>query len=92
MLSEKEPAEELDENNQKRLQKIVGNFLYYAIAIDPTIFMALNLLVEVQTKPTIDTTKHPNKLLNYSVTHPDTVTEYRKTVMIIQIYLNVSYI
>ena len=25
MLSEKVPAEELDENNQKRLQKIVGN-------------------------------------------------------------------
>ena len=25
MLSEKAPAEELDENNQKRIQKIVGN-------------------------------------------------------------------
>ena len=37
MLSEKEPAEKLDGNNQKRLQKIVGKFLYYAIAIDPTI-------------------------------------------------------
>ena len=32
MLSEKAPAEELDENNQKRLQKIVGN---YYIMLEP---------------------------------------------------------
>ena len=54
--------------------------------------MALNLLVAVQTKTTIDTTKHLNKFLNNSVTHPDTVTVYIKIGMIIQIYLNASYI
>ena len=53
MLSEKTPAEELDENNQKILQKIVGKFLYYARAIDPTMLMELNSLVEVQTKTKI---------------------------------------
>ena len=44
MLSEKLPAEELDENNQKILQKILGELLYYAGAIDPTILMAQNSL------------------------------------------------
>ena len=33
MLSGKAPAEELDEHNQKILQKIVGKFLYYSRAI-----------------------------------------------------------
>ena len=47
MLSEKAPAEELDENNQKRLQKIVGNFLYYDRATDPTMLMTLNSLSAV---------------------------------------------
>ena len=60
MLSEKSPAGELDENNQKRLQKIVGKFLYYARAIDPTILMALNSLSAVQTKPKIGTAKKQN--------------------------------
>ena len=44
MLSEKTPAEELDEDNQKILHKIVGKFLYYDIAIDPTMLMTLNSL------------------------------------------------
>ena len=57
ILSEKEPAEELDENNQKRLQKIVGKFLYYARSIDPTKLMSLNLLTEIHKNPTIDTSK-----------------------------------
>ena len=74
MLSEKEPAEELDENNQKRLQRIVGKFLCYDRAIGPTMLMALNSLVAVQTQPTIDTTKHITPFLNYIVSYPDAVT------------------
>ena len=50
MLSEKAPAKELDENKQKRLHKIVGKFLYYAGAIDPTMLIKLNPLAAVQKK------------------------------------------
>ena len=57
MLSEKSPAEKLDEYNQKMIQKIVGKFLYYARAIDPTMLMDLNSLAAVQTNPTIETAK-----------------------------------
>ena len=70
MLSEKAPVEELDENNQKRLQKMVGKLLYYARAIDHTMSMALKSLTEVQTKPTIETVKQITQFLNYSATHP----------------------
>ena len=92
MLSEKATAEEFDENNLKRLQKIVGKLLYYARSIDPTMFMALNSLAAVKKKPTIETTKQINQFLNYSATRPDTVIEYRKIGIIIHIYLNASYI
>ena len=78
MLSEKSPAEELDEYNQKRLQKIVGKFLYYARSIDPTMLMSLNSLTKVQTKPTIETAKQIIQFLNYSATHLDAITEYKK--------------
>ena len=83
MLSEKSPAEKLDENNQKRLQKTVGKFLYYARAEEPKMLMALNSLAAVHTKPTIKTAKQINKILNFSATHPDAVTEYRRSGMIL---------
>ena len=57
MLLEKDPAKELDENNQKQLQKIVEKFLYYARSIDPTMVMALNSLEEVHKNPKIATAK-----------------------------------
>ena len=92
MLSEKSPAEKLDDNNQKRLQKITGNFLYYARTIDPTMLMALNSLAEVNIKPKIETVKQITQFLNYSATHPDAVTEYRIIGIILHIYLYASYI
>ena len=82
----------MDENNQKRLLKIIGKFLYYARSIDPTILMVLKSLAEVQTKPTIETVKQITQFINYSATHPDSITEYRKSGMIIHIYSDAFHI
>ena len=92
MLSEKVPAEELDENKQKILQTIVGKFLYYSRDIDPKMLMVLNSLVAVQKNPKIETEKQITHFLNYSVTHPNAITEYRKRVIILHIYSDASYI
>ena len=54
--------------------------------------MDLKSLAAVQTKPTIDTTKQITQFLNYSATHLDAITEYRKIGIIIHIYSNASYI
>ena len=90
VLSVKAPAEELYEYNQKILQKIVGKFLNYARAIDPTMLMPLNSLAAVQTNPKIETTKQITQFLNYSATHPYAITEYRKSAIIVNIYSNAS--
>ena len=44
MLDEEKPAEELDGNSQKQHQNIVGKFLYYGRAIDPTMLIELKSL------------------------------------------------
>ena len=64
----------MDEINQKRLQKIVGKFLYYARSMGPTMFMALTSLEAVQTNPTIEITKQIIQFLNYSATHTNAIT------------------
>ena len=58
----------------KILQKIVGKFLYYYGYIYPTVFVELNSLAKVQTKPTVKTEKQITQFLNYIVTHPEAVT------------------
>ena len=73
----------MDKNNQKIPQKIVGKLLYYAGAIYPKMLMALKSLAEVQTNPTIETSKQITQFINYSATHPEAVTEYRKSGMIL---------
>jgi hypothetical protein len=41
--------------NAKRIQRIVGNFLYYARAVNPTIFMALSAIAAQQSAPPEET-------------------------------------
>ncbi len=47
----------LDKAGKKRIQKIVGSFLYYARSVDPTIVMALSDPSSQQSAPTQNTMK-----------------------------------
>ena len=74
--------------------KLIKNdsVIYYARAIDPTTLVVLNSLAAVHTQPIIETAKTITQLLNYSTSHPDAVTEYRRSGMILHIYSDASYI
>ena len=54
--------------------------------------MALKSLEAVHTKPTIETSKQITLFLNYSTTHPYKLIEYRKSGMILHVYLDASYV
>ena len=70
MLTEKAPAEKLDDNNQKIIQKCFGRYLYYDRAVDPAMLMELKSLAEVHTKAKIKTAKQLTQFLNYSEDSP----------------------
>ena len=61
----------LDEKGKKRIQQIVGSFLYYARAVDPTILMALSAIASQQSAPTEQTRDRVHQFLDYMATHPD---------------------
>ena len=61
----------LDKKEQRRLQSIVGTFLYYGRAVDPTVLTALNDIATMQAKPTLSTLQQSNMLLDYLATYPD---------------------
>ena len=52
--------------------------------------MALKSLAVVHIKPKTEAAKQITQFLNYSSTHPDLVTEYRRSGMILHIYSDAS--
>jgi hypothetical protein len=61
----------LNAAGKKRIQQIVGSFLYYAHAIDPTILKALLAIPSQQSNPTEETNGRVHQYLDYMATHPD---------------------
>ena len=90
ILRDKHPSDVLYTSNKKRLEKIVGKFLYYARSIDSTMVMALNSLVAVQTKSTVEVEKNITHFLNYCASNPDDVTEYKRNYIILHLYSDAS--
>ena len=82
----------LDATNQKRIQKVVGSFLWYGRAVDTTILKALNSLSRQQAAPTETTKKHTDHLLDYLATHPDATIRYYPSDMILKIHSDASYL
>jgi hypothetical protein len=66
----------LNKAQKKRIQQIVGSFLYYVGAVDPTILMALLETASQQVAPTENMMERVNQVLDYMWTHPDAIIWY----------------
>jgi hypothetical protein len=66
-------APPLPPEKHKRVQKIIGSFLYYGRAINLTILKALNSLARQQSTLTTTTLDKTTHLRDYLATHPDAV-------------------
>jgi hypothetical protein len=61
----------LDDAGKKHIQQVIGSFMYYAWAIDPTILMALSDIAMQQATPTKNTKKQVDQFLDCMWTHPN---------------------
>ena len=69
----------------KHLQQIMGTFLFYSRAINPTMLMALSIIAMEQTQGT-QTTKE------YAAMHPNATIKFYKSHMILKIHSDTSYL
>jgi hypothetical protein len=74
------------------IQKVTCSVLYYASAVDPTVFMSLNDISMELTKATDKTQAAKNQLLDYLATHPDATIRYHASDMILHIHSDASYL
>ena len=82
----------LDDKGVHRLQKVIGCLLFYALAIDSTMLVALGDLASAQSTSTEHTAKALTKLLNYAAINPDTEITYHKSDMILHIDSDALYL
>jgi hypothetical protein len=68
----------MDDDQRKFLQRVIGKYLFYARAVDPTVQHKLNRLAAAQSKETQATLAKLLHFLNYCETHPDVCIRYMK--------------
>ena len=85
-------AEYLSDKETNIMQQVCGTFLYYAIAIDNTILIALSDIYSEQSKATTNTAKQVAKLLNYLASNPQAEIQYRASGMQLVIHSDASYL
>jgi hypothetical protein len=74
------------------VQKIVGVFLYYAMAIDSTMLVALGSIAATQSTATEKTLDEATWLLNYASSNPNATLKYFASDMTLHIHSDGSYL
>ena len=90
LLDDESPP--LPKSAAKTIQSIVGIFLYYAIAIDLTMLVALGTIATTQATPTEATMTKITDLLNYAATHPVATIRYNPSQMVLHVHSDASYL
>ena len=76
----------------KRLQQIIGTFLFYGRAVDPTLLTALSELSSAQATATDATKRACQQFLDYCASHPDGAIRYHASDMILKLHSDSSYL
>jgi hypothetical protein len=85
-------SEPLVASDLKRLQQIIGVFLYYARILDSTMLVTLGTLASAQSKGTAATMNAAIQLLNSVATHPEATIRFHASDMILHIHSDASYL
>ena len=76
----------------KCLQQIIGMFLFYGHAIDPTLLTALSELSSTQATATNATKRACHQFLDYCATHPASTICYHASDMVLKLHSDSSYL
>ena len=74
------------------IQQVIGSLLYYALAVDCTLLVALGDLAASQANPTEDTLDKLVWLLNYVACNPDAEISYTASDMCLHVHSDASYL
>jgi hypothetical protein len=82
----------LSPQDVKRVQEVLGTFLYYARAVDCTMLASIGSIASQQANATQMTLQAINQLLDYAATHPDAVVRFYSSDMVLHVETDASYL
>ena len=71
--------------NAKRVQEIVGMYLFYACSVDSTMLLVLRFILSNQARSTKQTMEKVVKFLNYTVSNPNVIVWFCASSIILHI-------
>ena len=86
------PDDTLPAQETKFIQEVVGSFLYYARAVDPSMLPAITSISSEQAHPTQDLLDKTHRFLAYAEMYPANKLTYKKSDMILIIQSDASYL
>ena len=92
MATEQETSAILPHSDKLYVQQVVGSLLYYALAVDCTLLVALGEIASSQSAPTQDTMKKLTWLLNYVASNPNASIRYEASDMCLHVHSDASYL
>lgn len=91
-LTEFDNSPTIPEERKKRIQQIVGVFLFYARAVDPTMLVSVTKLSSMQATPTEDVAHAAERLLHYAATHSKASIVFHASDMRLVCHTDASYL
>ena len=76
MTHPQDESAKLSPREIKHVQQIVGTFLFYARAVDPTMLTALSTIATEQSQSTHNTKDKADHFLKYAASHPDATIKF----------------
>ena len=84
--------DKIDQHGKRRLQSIVGTFLYYSQAVEQPILPALNEIATYQANPTTDTVNKTKMLMDFLATHPMAKLQFYAGTMKLHVESDAAYL
>jgi hypothetical protein len=85
-------TDQLDDERQTEIQRIVGAVLFFGRALDLTNLVSLSSIASEQSRATEMTENKCRQLLDYLATHPNPVIRFYASDMILNIHSDASYL
>ena len=92
MAPDPDSSEFLDQEVIKFIQTVVGIFLYYARALDPTMLCALNEISRIWVRSTKDTLAKSKCFIYYAATYPNAIIRYHASKIVLHIDSDAAYL
>jgi hypothetical protein len=80
----------LDTKSKRFIQQVCNKFLFLGQAVDSTLLCPISAIASQSSKPTEDTMRHTQQLLDYLATQEDAVLTYNANNMILAVHSNAS--